>query len=177
LIGYLSLKVIQQYRIHKVVKDGQVEIDQQNHEWNVCNDKLPTFQIFVRNNSDLKVFGNLVFSVMISNKGLEQNFMDENIKCYGKDFIINDYLDKERRGVQLCRLKSLINYIERGQKLQDKFDYEPYEEGKTDKEYNFKIHHYISLKRGEILRIETEQPVPVDRRGGLTKIVIEDITF
>ena len=48
---------------------------------------------------------------------------------------------------------------------------------RNDKEYSFKIHHYISLKRGEILRIETEQPVPVDRRGGLTKIVIEDITF
>ncbi|MGD0277293.1 MAG: hypothetical protein ABSB79_14775 [Syntrophales bacterium] len=177
LIGYLSFKETKDYIINTVVKDGQVKIDQQFHEWNICNDKLPKFQIFVRNNSDLKVFGNLKFLVLISNKGLEKNFMDEVINCAGTDFIKNDYLNRKRMGVDIGRLRPLINYIERGSKLQNSYDYEPYDERKTEKEYNFKFQQCVSLKPGGILKIETEKQIPVNIRGGVTKIIIEDITF
>src|SRR4030043_2079222 len=85
-IGLASYKKIQEQQIMKMVKSGQIMIDQVMHDWNICENNSPVeIKMYVRNNGDHTITGNLFFLVTLSRKGLEEQFIREIIGCGGEE--------------------------------------------------------------------------------------------
>lgn len=82
-IGYISFIKIKEYRIARVVKNGQIVIDKAEHDWGIIKSSISnglyfkpvTIEMYIRNTSQYNVEGGLVFFVVLNSNGLEQEYL------------------------------------------------------------------------------------------------------
>lgn len=180
-IGLAIYIKIQEQQIMKMVKSGQIMIDQEMHDYMVrCEDFGPVrIEMYIRNNSDHTINGNLVFLVTLSRKGLEEQFIKEIIKCSYKGD--EEKLKREMAEViaqkgSIGRAQGIYNYLQRGNKLLPGQKYEPSTEI-ADNDYSFRFRKQIYLKPGELIKIDHEEQIPLNERGNLLSIKIDKIEF
>lgn len=176
-IGFLLFKKVQEHQIMKVVKSGHVIIDQELHDWNVCKDNSPIkLEMYVRNNSEYKITGKLVFLTTLSRKGLEKDFLEELINCYGEERVKKDIKEMIAKKQKIGKFQAVYDYILRGRQLPEGQEYEPIKND-GNKDYIFKFRKQVLLQPGEILKIDHEENIPLNERGGILTIKAGDIEF
>jgi len=176
-VGLALYKKIQEQQMIKMVRSGQVMIDQVMHEWNVCKDNGPVeIKMYVRNNGDHTITGNLVFLVTLSRKGLEEQFIRAVIKCDGEERLKREMADEIAQKGSIGRAQGIYNYLQRGNKLLPGQKYEPSTKV-ADNDYSFRFRKQIYLKPGELIKIDHEEQIPFNERGNLLSVKIENIEF
>jgi hypothetical protein len=176
-IVLVLLKMREEQRMLEVVKSGQVVIDQVIRDWNVCTGNVPVkIQLYVRNNVDHKITGNLVFLVTLSRKGLEEKFIREVINCDGEERLKREMAEEIAQKGSIGRAEGIYNYLLRGKKLLPGQKYEPYTKI-ADKDYSFRFRQQIFLNPGELIKIDHEEQIPFNERGNLLSVKIENIEF
>lgn len=172
-ISLALFKRVQKQRILNIVRSGHVMVDQEIHEWNVCESNSPVrIKMYVRNTSEYKITGNLVFSTTLSRKGLEERFLRALVNCFGEENLKREGIETGSTG----RAQAIYNYIMRGKKLPQGQGYEPSTEN-VDKDYTFKFRKQLLLGPGEIFKVEHEEQIPLNERGYLLTVKIENIEF
>jgi hypothetical protein len=176
-IGLVLLKMIQEQRILKMVRSGQVVVDQVMHDWNVCKGNVPVkIELYVRNNGDHKITGNLVFLATLSRKGLEEQFIKEVINCDGEERLKREMAEEISQKGSIGRAEGIYNYLLRGKKLLPGQKYEPSTKI-ADNDYSFRFRQQIFLNPGELIKIDHEEQIPFNERGNLLSVKIENIEF
>jgi len=177
-IGLALFNNLQERRMMKMLRDGQVTIDQEIHDWRICNDNSPVkIDMFVRNSGQYQIAGTLVISGTLSKKGLEKKFLREFIDCYGEERLKKEITEEIAKKGSNGWLAAVYNYLLRGSQLAPGQDYEPIESKAEDTDYTFKFRKQIRIRPGEILKTEHEEQLPFNVRGHLLKVKIENIEF
>jgi len=192
-VGFISLKEIEKRRIRSDVKKGALLIDQEFHQWNICEDNSPTeVTLFLRNKSESKIQGNIVFSATLSRKGLEEKFLNEFVNCYGEQRLKRELKEKMAERKNIGRLEAIYNFLMRGKQLShgQKYELIPGKGGELVgilgseadeilriEAYKFKFRKKILLQPGELVRIDHPEAIPLNERGHLLDVAIEDIEF
>ena len=183
--GYVSFVKIKEHRIAKAVKDGEIVIDQEEHDWGskILYDE-PLFEpvkieMYLRNISQYTVEGNLVFSVILESKGLEEEFLMQTVGKMDESeekFFIQVLEEMKKQGKQIrAQGEAMLSWFARGRKLKNGMYYEPVENGGEN--YSFIFRKWVSLKPGELIKITQQQPIPIEVRGYLLKVKIDGIEF
>ena len=176
-IGLASYKKIQEQQMMKMVRSGQVMIDQARHDWNICQNNSPVrIEMYIRNNGDHTITGNLVFLVTLSRKGLEEQFIREIISCGGEERTKREMADEIAQKGSIGRAQGIYNYLLRGNKLLPGQKYEPSEKV-ANNDYSFRFRKQIFLNPGELIKIDHEEQIPFNERGNLFSIKIDNIEF
>jgi len=167
---------LQEYRIRNAFKNGQIVIDHDSHEWEIAGDSLK-MAIHIRNNSQYEVSGNLVFSVNLNDKGLEEEYLTELIGLSGDiesyQSTLADLLEEEKEPNAIGR--AVLEYTRRGGKLLKGFKFEPINGETKCGNYSFKFDEHVDLRPGGIAKIYKDQELPTLCGGFLVEIELEGI--
>src|SRR4030042_5405583 len=163
-IGLALYKKIQERQMMKMVRSGQIMIDQVMHDWNICENNSPVeIKMYVRNNGDHTITGNLVFLVTLSRKGLEEQFIREIISCGGEERTKREMADEIAQKGSIGRAQGIYNYLLRGNKLLPGQKYEPSEKV-ANNDYSFRFRKQIFLNPDELIKIDHEEQIPFNER-------------
>ncbi len=177
-MGWNLLKRIQEHRVMTMINNGQVIIDQEMHDWGICNDNAPVkIKMYVRNQGQYKITGTLVFSATLSKKGLDGEFLEKFIDCYGEERLKKEMKEEISNKGSLNRLDAVYNYLLRGKQFPQGQNFEPSNSKIDDKDYTFKFRKQIPIYPGEIIKIDHEEQIPLNVRGHLLSIKLESIEF
>jgi hypothetical protein len=171
-------KKLQEQRILNIVSSGQVTIDQEMHDWGVCKYNRPVkIEMYVRNNGQYQINGTLVFSASLAREGLEEKFVRKFIDCYGEEKLKKEMAEEIAKKGSLGRLEAVYNYLLRGKQLPQGQNFEPSESEMDNKDYAFKFRKQILIYPGEIFKIDHEEQIPLNARGHILTVKIENIEF
>ncbi len=181
LVVYSAIVISNQQKQSKMIsaiENNELVIDQTIHEWHIDKEMPLNIELYVRNSSEYLINGNLVFLVTLSKKGLEEKFMKKMIDRFGQEeliVLIKKRLDEDKA----MRFKALYNYILRGNKLKKGEEYEPveFEDKNKSADYTFKFRQYVSIKPGEIIKINHNQQLPLAETGYVLSVDINTIEF
>lgn len=181
-VGFVLFKKTQEHRILNIVREGQIVIDQEFHEWGVegKGDDLPVkIEMYIRSKSRYRIAGTLVFLVTLSGKGIEEQFINEAINAFGEEKLrkeIKEEIDKGKIAAG-SKFRAIYNYIDRGRQLAQGEEYEPVATKDVEEDYTFKFRKQVSLNSGEIIKLDHMQLVPPREKGFLLDVKIESIEF
>jgi hypothetical protein len=174
---YLLYKINKEQQMSNVVNVGQIVLDQTIHTWDVNEDKL-LINMFIRNTSDYRIKGNLVFRVTLGKEGIEKDYLNKVIDVCSVKALKETLKKRIQEGSTNPKYHVLYNYLNRGMKLPKGYDFEPLpvsDLGKND--YIFKFRKRVSINAGEIIQLEHEQDLPPVETGYLFTIKMVGIEF
>jgi hypothetical protein len=164
------------HQVNEAVRQGQLEIYRVSTDWNVEKEYRLDVTIWMKNNSTRDLAGTWVFRLSLDHTRLAERFLKQFVKEHSSNHLLQQIETGRPRDTATPKAKAIEAFIVRGNRVLPKLSHESVLlESEGPKAFEILFRSLLSLKAGEIGKIEHQIEVPPEEIGYVAEISLDHV--
>jgi hypothetical protein len=164
------------HQVDEAVRHGQLEIYRVSTDWNVEQEYRLDVTIWMKNTSPSDLAGTWVFRVSLDHTRLAERFLKQLVKEHSSPYLLQQIETRRPRDTPTPKAMAIEAFILRGNRVPPKLSHESVRfEADEPKAFEILFRSSLSLKAGEIGKIEHHLEVPPEEVGYVAEISLDHV--